>query len=500
MGLGHGNTPTWLNQTDSGRTWTSANRVVQSGLVLNLDAGASTSYPGSGTTWTDLSAVTISSATGALPIYNTTDTYGLVKGSGTRTDAFASSLVLAIPMDGANNGTTFTDESANIRGSGSAKAITRFGNTKTLTAQSKFYGSSGFFDGTGDYLRVPASSDFTYGTGDFTFEAWIYPTISADQLIYAQTSSGNNFINISLAPTTNYLSAQINSSGAGNNVVTTIPVTLNAWNHIAVTRQSAVVNLFINGILGGSGTRNIDLSLASIQPTIGTYSHTSALNFNGYIQDFRIYKGLAKYTANFTPPVFNNGTLTNGPTYSSANGGAIVLDGTNDKVVVPYTSSLNPSNLTLSSWFKRTSAGFYSHPANLPIANGTWVPPYITYGLEFTASTDEISFTLSFTDNNLSYTTAPASAALAVGSWVNVVGTYDGSFRKIYVNGQLITSVAETRTILTTNTDFILGAENRDQNSYMLNGSIAQTLIYNRALSAAEILQNFSAIRGRFGI
>ena len=55
MGLGHGNTPTWLNQTDSGRTWTSANRVVQSGLVLNLDAGASTSYPGSGTTWTDVS-------------------------------------------------------------------------------------------------------------------------------------------------------------------------------------------------------------------------------------------------------------------------------------------------------------------------------------------------------------------------------------------------------------------------------------------------------------
>ena len=55
MGLGHGNTPTWLNQTDSGRTWASTNRAVQSGLVLNLDAGASTSYPGSGTAWTDLS-------------------------------------------------------------------------------------------------------------------------------------------------------------------------------------------------------------------------------------------------------------------------------------------------------------------------------------------------------------------------------------------------------------------------------------------------------------
>ena len=55
MGVFAGITNSWFNQTDSGRTWASTNRVVQSGLVLNLDAGASTSYPGSGTTWTDLS-------------------------------------------------------------------------------------------------------------------------------------------------------------------------------------------------------------------------------------------------------------------------------------------------------------------------------------------------------------------------------------------------------------------------------------------------------------
>ena len=70
MGLGHGNTPTWLNQTDSGRTFTSLNRVVQSGLVLNLDAGASISYPGSGTTWSDISG---NGNTGTLtngPTYN----------------------------------------------------------------------------------------------------------------------------------------------------------------------------------------------------------------------------------------------------------------------------------------------------------------------------------------------------------------------------------------------------------------------------------------------
>jgi hypothetical protein len=264
---------------------------------------------GNGNNWTpnNLSVITggptsVASASGALPIYNTTDTYGAVKGTGTRTDSNSSSIVLAIPMDGANNGTTFTDESATIKGSGSAKTISRFGDTKTSTAQSKFYGSSGFFDGTGDYLQAPAGTDFSYGTGDFTFEAWIYPTTSGtDRIIYAQTTSGNNYVNLALT-TSNTFSVQINASGAGNNVTSTGTVTANVWTHIAVTRQSTVVKLFINGVQDGSGTRNVDLQISSTVPTIGTFSHASTLNFTGYIQDFRIYKGVAKYTANFNPP------------------------------------------------------------------------------------------------------------------------------------------------------------------------------------------------------
>ena len=507
MGIYAGNTNSWWNLTggtDSSRTYIATNKVVQSGLVLNLDAGASTSYVGSGTTWTDLSDK-ISSATGALPIYNTTDNYGAVKGSGTRTDANASSLVLAVPMNGANNGTTFTDESANIRGSGTAKAITTSGAI-TSTAQSKFYGSSGRFNGGSVNLATDLSTDFAFLTSNYTIEFWFNKSATGEipgfeTLLDARPTDTTD------SPVFGITGSQLISYGfpAGSGQVNygTTTIANNTWYHLAVVKNGTNHSIYLNGVLEYTTTSASNPTSNPNKITIGRSNSAVAgnYNFNGYIQDLRIYKGVAKYTANFTPPGNpNNGTLTNGPTYSATNGGSIVFDGTNDKVVVPYKSSLNPSNLTLSSWFKRTSAGFYSHPANLPIANDSWGPPYTTYGFEFTASTDEIAFTLSFTDNNLSYTTAPASAALAVGSWVNVVGTYDGSFRKIYVNGQLITSVAETRTIRTTNTDFILGAENRDQNSYMLNGSIAQTLIYSRALSAAEILQNFSAIRGRFGI
>ena len=630
--------------------------IVTSGLVLNLDAGDADSYPGSGTTWKDVGGILLSSATGAFPIYNTTDN-GAFKNDGTRTDTNAipvgdagyqnvtgvgnapanlfdrsvtsytasganesltwtgdinlgtgkyyaiviawgqgnqgpgsvtltvggvnyttdygtlrgtntdilgqtigqggtpsgeqrrsnltplgsgtltsvvlsptggnftnifyaivfvpngvsdtdfanhvvvnnivnSSLVLAIPMNGANNGTTFTDESANIKGSGSAKTITPT-SAITSTTQSKFYGSSGFFNGS-SYISIPTSTDLDFA-GDFTVEFWYYRTGAGGpdwQSLFQTQNWGNTGINIiwNSGPST------INCSVRNTAVISTsYVIPLNTWQHYAVTRSSNLCRFYINGSLIGSNT--ISGTTTSQNVNIGYGFNVAGINYSqGYYQDVRLYGGFAKYTANFTPPTQNNGTLTNGPTYSSANGGSIVLDGTNDKVVVPYKSSLNPSNLTLSSWFKRTSAGVYSHPANLPVANGSWGPPYITYGFEFTASTDEIAFTLSFTDNNLSYTTAPASAALAVGSWVNVVGTYDGSFRKIYVNGQLITSVAETRTIRTTNTDFILGAENRDQNSYMLNGSIAQTLVYNRALTATEIQQNYNSLAGRYGL
>ncbi|NDD86023.1 hypothetical protein EBZ38_17325, partial [bacterium] len=126
----------------------------------------------------------VASASGALPIYNTTDTYGTTKGTGTRTDSNSSSIVLAVAMDGANNGTTFTDESATIKGSGSAKTISVVNNTKTVTAQSKYYGSSGYFDGVDDYLLLPATTDFQFGSGDFTIETWFYPNSNARMALY----------------------------------------------------------------------------------------------------------------------------------------------------------------------------------------------------------------------------------------------------------------------------------------------------------------------------
>ena len=117
---------------------------------------------------------TISTANGALPILNTTGNYGGTVGSGTRTDSNSSNIVLALPMNGTNGGTTFTDQHAIIKGSGSAKTVT-VSNVTTDTAQSFFYGSSALFNSTSDKLTVPtggSGGDIDFEGGSFTIECW----------------------------------------------------------------------------------------------------------------------------------------------------------------------------------------------------------------------------------------------------------------------------------------------------------------------------------------
>jgi hypothetical protein len=267
---------------------------------------------GNGNNWTpnNLSIVTggptsVAAASGALPIFNTTDTYGTTKGTGTRTDSNSSSIVLAIPMDGANNGTTFTDEHATIKGSGSAKSITRNGDTKTSTAQSKFYGSSGFFDGTNDYLQIGNSTDFNYTTSQsFTFEMWLYGQNATRNFVVGSTSynsgtsSYNAGIRVDWSPGTNFVVQVGTGSVVGSNLST------NTWHHVAYVYDAAAqtTKLYINGVQNGSTTTGTQSLTSTGDLLIGVQGSDLILDFQGYIQDFRIYKGVAKYTSNFNPP------------------------------------------------------------------------------------------------------------------------------------------------------------------------------------------------------
>ena len=233
--------------------------------------------------------------TAALPILKTTDQFGATLGSGVADDPFAANLVYAVPMNGSNNGTAFTDQSAAIKGSGSAKVITR-NNAVTSTAQSIYYGSSGYFDGTNDSLITPNSSDFDFGTGDFTIEQWVY-----------QTEQNNQYYVVNAK----YVSGQINSwwwaiynnysyffyysatgSGSIGSPNTTIP--LNTWTHLAVSRKNGILRLIQNGVVTQTQLWPHSMYATPAHVTIGA-DYDVNYDFKGYISDTRIYKGVGKY-------------------------------------------------------------------------------------------------------------------------------------------------------------------------------------------------------------
>ena len=197
----------------------------------------------------------------------------------------------------------------------------------------------------------------------------------------------------------------------------------------------------------------------------------------------------------------NHGELKNGVSYSGSDGGSLVFDGVNDTVVVgSKDSKLNPSQVTISVWLNRTSTISYSHFAGIPVSNNSWSSPYMSYGLEFISTGDNVSFVAGFNNGEFAYTTAENTGLTGIGTWVNITGTYDENYRKIYINGNLITSIADNRKLGAASGNFTLGAENYTQTNFPLNGKIPVCLVYNKALTASEVSQNFEALRSRFGI
>jgi hypothetical protein len=121
----------------------------------------------------------------------------------------------------------------------------------------------------------------------------------------------------------------------------------------------------------------------------------------------------------------------------------------------------------------------------------------MSYGIEYISNTNTISFLLGFTDNNFEYTNV--NLGFGNDQWFNFTGTYDKTNVKVYINGVLSATRAETRTIYQSTSDFYIGVENLSA-QYELNGKIGITQIYNRALSAQEVLQNYNATKSRFNI
>jgi hypothetical protein len=203
------------------------------------------------------------------------------------------SVSLLLHGDGTNGSTTITDNSP------TPKTVTAVGNAQISTAQSKFGGASILFDGTGDYLDVGSNSAFGYGLSDFTIEAWVYRNVSSALQVIIDQRAG---VVTQLAPTLYFNATSLFYYANGGNRITGGVVPASQWVHIALSRSGTSTKLFINGLQGGSTYSDSNNYIDSPARVGGANDGSSVASLNGYLDDIRITKGVARYTANFTPP------------------------------------------------------------------------------------------------------------------------------------------------------------------------------------------------------
>jgi hypothetical protein len=274
-------------------------------------------------------------------------------------DPYLNDVSLLLHMDG-----NFIDSSLNNF------TVTAFGNAQTSSAQKKFGTGSALFDGNGDYL---STNQITLDTQDFTLECWIYLTTygSQNNTIFNQGNTDNTgafLVLIGSATNDRKLIFYANNFERFRGT-TTIP--LNTWTNITVTRQSNIYYFFINGVLEGTHSATYNHNQAPFKIGDG---YGGVRYFNGYIDELRVTKGIARYTTNFVPSTqpfggFSNSKYTFSKISADPNTSLLLhMDGTNGSQSFIDSSANNfaitaNGNAQISTSIKKfgTGAGYFAY-------------------------------------------------------------------------------------------------------------------------------------------
>lgn len=216
-----------------------------------------------------------------------------------------SYVKLLLHFDGADGSTTITDSKP-----APTKTVSAVGNAQIDTAYKKFGTGSILFDGTGDYLTVPDSTDWYFAAGDFTIDGWVRYNnlLSYEKGICGQYVDANNLWAFALSGSGTYVFS-IRSAAAQKALYAFsvgMPV-INTWYHLELVRNGTDVFLFVNGtkytgVITPISTNEVP-NLATVL-TVGSCGFAAANDFimNGWIDEFRVSKGIARHITNFTPP------------------------------------------------------------------------------------------------------------------------------------------------------------------------------------------------------
>lgn len=402
------------------------------------------------------------------------------------------------------DGTNGAQNNTFIDGSTNNFTVTRNGNTTQGSLNPFGDRWSNYFDGTGDYLSIPDNAAFDFGTGDFTVEAWIYPTGSSTMTVVGCWLTEGSFAWIVQLTSTSLTFALANNGNFSAIFTKSTTTVLNQWVHIAFTRSGTSLRIFLNGQQVGTTETSSQNITANTPLDIGRNTDGNQAYFTGYISNLRIVKGTALYTAAFTPPAApltaitntslltcqsnrfidnssNNFTITrNGDVsvrpfspfapsaaYStSTNGGSGYFDGTGDYLSVADNANLRlgTSAFTIQAWIYRNAAGAtHSIVAKGGASTGFVFQVTSTNVLRFTHGSTNVDTT----------TTIPAS------SWTHVAavrtGTGTNGFQ-LYINGVSAATATVSTDFNQTETLYV-GADRSAAN--VMNGYISNVKYTN---------------------
>ena len=307
-----------------------------------------------------------------------------------------------------------------------------------------------FWIGTGDVGKGPTSTTDYYNG--------ITPP-SGGYTIYLNKASGGPSI---YCPANDAALISLTNSIAGASYTTAAQ----CLDYFATQTDKMVFNSDYPAVVTNGLVLNLDAGFTPSYPTTGTTWYD--LSGNG-----------------------NNGTLVNSPTFSSSNNGVIVFDGVDDRIFILNNNSFNVAdNITLEMWVKLQ----VSQSNNLGfLIKYTGNDGYLFY---VTNNSDK-AFAFDYRNRDGTYYRTIGTTNIQDGVWKCLTVQKSGLYSRVYINSTLEgTTVASTVGDMSSNVDLNLGT---DFSTYM-NGQMGSFRIYNRALTQAEITQNYNAIKSRYGL
>ncbi len=406
----------------------------------------------------------------------------------TNTETYDSYTKLMLHMEGSGN--SFTDSAA-------SKAVTANGDVTQTTAQLKLGGKSAVFDGNGDYLTLADSEDWNFGSGNFTIDFWIrFNSVNGSQMPSGWWSGSTGTYSWRIHYYGDQPGMYFQYSTDGTNVFNGIgsvwTPSPNTWYHVAIVRHGADGLFFVNGVkTGATGNFGTDVLYSATSPLyIGSVfsGGEPGYLFNGYLDEFRISKGIARWTSDFTPPSSPYGkiyTVTGTKKFGTASG---EFHGSGDYLTVPDSDDWNfgSGDFTIDFWVRfntlpsaNGSMGFFGQIDGTPTKyNAFQVTNYSgTYTFEWTTWVSGTGNTVYISN----------STSLSTGIWYHIAIVRAGNNFLMFKDGtQIGTSLADSSQV----EDVVASIEiGRFNNTYYLDGCLDE---YRISKGIARWTSNFT--------